>query len=711
MTKRILTAYGNCQVDALARVLMRHPEFSRAFDYRELPYAHDVTPDDLPHIVETMRVTDLLLHQFLFGAGRAPALPLLQVMDALPASAQRLSMPTLVFYGYAPQQALSTNAVTLVGAVHDTAILQGFLLGLSADQILAVIRHPDFYTPEFCQQQMETNLEAVARREALLEPALTAATFLRQQWRSQRLFDDLAHPRRAVLIHMAEQVLARLGFDPQRIGPAPAVQDYRKGAHSIPIYPSTHAGLGLTFDDSEACRTAKGEMTLYRLIQELLDFYAGQDRAELQALVQFQRPFVIERYDVILTQIRRTAAATRTAAASSPSCPPGGLALTPFPLAASEVDLLHAAYAYAEAQVKAAWQRWQANVDLNHLPGEQFHLLPKLHTNLLRLGLVEQADARIAGVHRRCWYLNQRLRTASQELLALFGQAAIPVVGAGDAAAATLYTSLGERPIRQLSLLTLPAFVDLANHTLVAAGWRADLPPAALTAPALRTWRSHALYRRVGDETIRLQWHFLATPIHAAFEERFMGLAFDQEVAPAQLTRAALLAQAAATAALGGPDRLLALGDANTILQAGQSLNWDATLELAYMLQVARPLHTLLATVSAIFDLPVEQQVLVRLAALGEDELPCESLLQVAPGAAGWQARLGFHRRRWRRIAKATKAPADARSLLAYIQAVAGAARPRDLPARLWQRWTRRPAPRRLHKPAHNTVSQQSDGR
>ena len=712
MTKKTFTAYGNCQADALARVLMRHPEFNRAFDYLELPYAHDVTPDDLSRIAETMRGTDLLLHQFLFGASRAPALPLLQVMDALPPSAQRLSMPTLIFHGYAPQQVLYANALTLVGGVHDTAILHGFLLGLSADQILAVIRHPDFYTPAFCQQQMETNLEAVAKREAMLEPDLRIAAFLRAHWRSQRLFDDITHPRRAVLTHMAEQVLAHLGFDPQMIGPAPTVQDYRKGVPSCPIYPSTHAGLGLTFvDDAETCRTARGEMPLSRLIEELLAFYAGQDRAELQALVQFQRPFVIERYDVLLAQTRRSIAIAGLPASQSPSTQSAPPMPPTFELAASEVALLRAAYAPDAPTVQTAWQRWQAAVDLDHLPGEQFHLLPKLHANLLRIGEAGSADPRIAGIHRRAWYLSQRNKALSQVALTLLQPDGAPAIIVGDEAAATVYPSPGERPIRQLSLLTLPAFADIVNRTLVAAGWQSNLPHAVLVAPALLQWRSEALYQRGADEKLKLWWHFLTVPIKPAREERFVELAVDREIAPAQLTREALLVQAAATAALGGTDRLLALGDASAILLAAQPLNWDAVLELAYMLQVARPLSMLLATVSALFDLSVEHRVLARLAALGEDELPHESLPRAASGAAGWPAHLEFHRRRWRRIAKATKTPADARSLLAYVQAVAGAARPRDLPARLWQRWRQRPTPRRPHAPAHHTVSQQSDGR
>jgi hypothetical protein len=731
MTKKILTAYGNCQADALARVLMDYPEFLQEFVYRPIPPIHLMAPADLPRVFDTLASCELLLYQNVFALSGKHVLTTSAVLEATRASALKLSMsPSLLFYGYTPHLFSHAEYRSLYVNEHDAVILSGFLRGIDPATILAVLQDVGMYDAAFSRNHLEQELTAIEKRERFQEVDLHIGDFLQDAWRTQRLYDGALHPRRIVLEHLAQEVLQRQGLAAGAL-PRPGGREVLTVVTPA-IYRSTYVALQLSFpEDFDHCLTTQGRMPLAQVVEQMLTNYAWQDTRALAIAAANQRPFVGDLLDVMLAKHeRRPSVQTKHERQVAETQPitletqvpglrtafsaPTNRDLHVFPqfcLASQEADLLVAAMSPSADQAAAAWRRWQAAADLDQLPDEQLRLLPKLHAGLVQYGLTQTADPRIAGVHRRAWYLSQRNKVLSQTALALLHQAGIPAISAGDEAAATVYAAVGERPIRQVQLWTSPTSAADAAQVLEVAGWRSDAPRSLLESRSLRSWRNETLYRRGSDETLRLEWHFLAAPIHTSFEGRFVGLAFDRETAPAQLTREALLAQAAATATQGGPDRLLALGDASAILLAEQPLNWDAVLELAFMLQVARPLHTLLATVSALFDLPVDQQVLARLAALGEDELPHESLRHAAPGAAGWQVRLDFHRRRWRRIAKATKTPADARSLLAYVQAVAGAARPRDLPARLWMRWTQRPAPRRLHTPSHTTAGQQSDGR
>ena len=64
---------------------------------------------------------------------------------------------------------------------------------------------------------------------------------MRSHWRTHRLYDGTAHPRRVVLEHLAEQVLARLGLDAsgKKMEHGPELLRML----SAPLYPSTYRGL------------------------------------------------------------------------------------------------------------------------------------------------------------------------------------------------------------------------------------------------------------------------------------------------------------------------------------------------------------------------------------------------------------------------------------------------------------------------------------
>jgi len=734
MTKKTFTAYGNCQADALAQVLMDHPEFNQEFVYRPLPHAHNLTASTAVLVLETVTNCDLLLYQNVLAAGNLQQLTTRRILEAAPAKSLRLSMsPGLIFHGYLPHLFLHHAVTSLFGNEHDTFILNGYLRGIDVETMVRILHDDELYEPDFSLNWMQRELSANARREQLLEVDLHASEFMHESWRAQRLFNGTLHPRRILLEHMAEQVIHHLGLSDLQ---TPTGDHNEVLANATPpIYRSTYTALGLEFpEDFEHCLTDKGMLPLAQVIEQSMNGYARQDVRALALAAASQRPFVAERLDAMLAKHIRTpqpvkeSGEQRLWSASTiaeysqqqatndtqpPRPPSHSIPDLPIALTSTETDLLVAVNSRSSVQVAAAWHRWRVVTDLDRLPQEQFLLLPGLYANLRRFGLANGIDKRIVGIYKRAGYLNQRNKRVADEVLATLAASGIPAVLAGAGSAAlTLPAGIGDRPLDRVEILTLPGVVAEALEALKAAGWEPDHRAVALIQhQTYRQWISCTTLSREAGDSLQLKWKILPGGSLRDFEYRFNEIAFDYSTGTVVLSRAAQIVLSAATASRGGSHRLLAISDASGLLQTDSPPNWDAVLELAYMLQVARPLHTLLATVSALFDLTVEQQVLARLAALGKDELLHESLPHASQGAAGWRARLDFHRRRWRRIAKATKTPADARSLLAYVQAVAGAARPRDLPARLWLRWTQRPAPRRLHTPSHTTAGQQSDGR
>jgi len=734
MTKKTFTAYGNCQADALAQVLMDHPEFSQEFVYRPLPHAHNLTASTVVLVLETVTSCDLLLYQNVLATGNLQQLTTRRILEAAPPKAIRLSMsPALIFHGYLPHLFLHHAVTSLFGNEHDTFILNGYLRGIDVETMAAILQDGELYEPDFSLRWMQSELSTTAKREQLLEVDLRASDYMHETWRAQRLFNGTLHPRRILLEHMAEQVIHRLGLSATH---SPTGDHSEVLANATPpIYRSTYTALGLEFpEDFEQCLTTKGMLPLAQVIEHSMNDYARQDVRALALAAASQRPFVAERLDAMLAKHIRTPQLVKesgeqrlwsastiaedsqqqaTNSTQPPRPPSNSISGLPIALTNTETDLIVAVNSRSSVQVTAAWHRWRTVTDLDRLPQEQFLLLPGLYANLRRFGLEDEIDKRIVGIYKRAWYFNQRSKQVADEVLTTLAAAGIPAVLAGAGSAAlTLHAGVGDRPLDRFEILTLPGVVPEALEALMAAGWEPDHRAVTLIKhQTYRQWLSCTTLRREPGNSLELKWKILPAGSLCDFENRFYEIALEHSAGTVILSREAQSVLSAASASRGGPHRLLAISDASGLLQTDSPLNWDAMLELAYMLQVARPLSMLLATVSALFDLSVEHRVLARLAALGEDELPHESLPRAASGAAGWPAHLEFHRRRWRRIAKATKTPADARSLLAYVQAVAGAARPRDLPARLWQRWRQRPTPRRPHAPAHHTVSQQSDGR
>jgi hypothetical protein len=695
MAKKIFTAFGRCQVNSVAEILCDYTEFSRQYEYRPLPQIHRMKPGDDVIVAETVSGCDLLLYQPIPNVSYTTVLTFQQVLGMLPERSRCFSFPAFKFEGYTPQLTIHQDIQSLFVNEHDVAIIHGLLSGLDPETVTVILSDLDFYEPEFSFTWIEAELTYAEKWEQLLENDFTIAAFLRSHWRDHRLFWSTFCPRRMVVEHITEQVLARLGIDATPRGPDSDKEIFRVVVP--PIYPSTYHGLGLTFaDDLDRCLTTQGVMPMLAVVRQFMSDYSSHDRAMLRMFTR-QKPHVIERFEVIraLHQpifLSTPVSKNRMDGVPEPAQPEKKQAL---PLTQVEADLLSAALSTDRESVFGAWQRWQKSVNLERIPGDQLLLLPRLYANLLRFGLSEEAGGRIMSAYQHAWYRNGEIRGTAAVILTAFDMAGLALLLIGASAAALdLYASLGERPVEQLDILIMPAFVAVATEVLQAAGWRPERPPALFTRGSYQYWVSQVSFRRFDQVPVVLHWRILAAARMTDFEGRLDKIVIDPTTTfPTRPYRETQLVLAGVKAAQGGRERLIALCDSGMALQAGTPLIGDRVLELACLLRVARPLAAALKTVSQLPGIAVDAAIMARLDELGTHELPYERLDHMgSSGVATLSSRLRFHVQRWRRIVEVNDAEPTTHSFLAYLQAVAGANRLRQLPLRLLQSAVRRPA-------------------
>ena len=133
--------------------------------------------------------------------------------------------------------------------------------------------------------------------------------------------------------------------------------------------------------------------------------------------------------------------------------------------------LLRAALSADESAARA-WHELRPRFDLDRLELGSFPLLPLVRRRLERLGIDDPDAARLAGISRRTWYLNQvRLDAVAPALRVLEGVAAEPIVVGGWELPARYYGGdFSLRPVEELNVLVRADLVDASVRALVDAG-------------------------------------------------------------------------------------------------------------------------------------------------------------------------------------------------------------------------------------------------
>ena len=322
----------------------------------------------------------------------------------------------------------------------------------------------------------------------------------------------------------------------------------------------------------------------------------------------------------------------------------------------------------------ADFRRWQAAIDLDRLPPDQYPLLPMLAARLEALGVAP--EARLTGVRRRAWYVNQlalrTLTTATQTLRA----ADLTPVLIGDAASAQANSPLGPlRPIETAALLVPAAQARDAVRALTDQDWRPQPASASIASPAFYVWRSMCPFAQAAGRRFELRWHAFPDRPTAALEAALWRQCVPgpDTLAPLKLSATTLLLLACATAATHTTRSLIALADVIMLLRSDQPVDWPGLIELAALADLTSSISTALETARAITEIDVPDHVWAQLRAGGP---------RVSSGAMGWRQQS----RRFRQIASAQARTPSPAAFLDYLQHQWSLARRREALLRLIRR-------------------------
>ena len=200
------------------------------------------------------------------------------------ANSQIISIPIAYFTGYNPELFYLKNQEGDVIAepfpYHDRNILALYSQGETVQAAIQSIQAEHFYTADYCQNNLEQTLANLALREDEQALDVQLSGFIREYFKSYRLFHTFDHPSVAIIEFIADSILKLLGVrfqsDPNSFfNRSEMLDDY-----AFPIYPALSKHLKLEFASSLQYRCAFKVLKPEAVIQQFFKFYGKRWRTD-----------------------------------------------------------------------------------------------------------------------------------------------------------------------------------------------------------------------------------------------------------------------------------------------------------------------------------------------------------------------------------------------------------------------------------------------
>lgn len=288
-----------------------------------------------------------------------------------------------------------------------------------------------------------------------------------------------------------------------------------------------------------------------------------------------------------------------------------------------QILLLRAALLSGEDAL-TAWRHWrsQVKIEIEHLDGGSFRLLPLVYHNLKNQGVADPLMKRLKGVYRLTWYQNQLHLRAAAEVIQLLRAAGIETLCLkGVPLLLRYYQDYGLRPMGDFDVLVPTVQRDAAIECLIQDGWQAHWRPTTkLTKDYLKIKHSWNFTHAKGGE-FDLHWHVMIECLDAQADNDFWARAEPLEF------------HGISTLALCPTDQLLHtcvygmafskipslhwLADAMIILHtAGAAIDWERLVKQAQQRQLGLLVGSALRYLRETLAAPIPEATLACLAAL-----------------------------------------------------------------------------------------------
>jgi hypothetical protein len=239
--------FGNCQADAIAKLLARSAAFRRRFRLLRFPAVHEIKAADVPKLHAALATVDVAFLQPVEESYREGIGLGTETLMGHASNAEVVLFPSVYWTGYMPtvNYLRSSAGLVLDGPFdyHDEVILEAWADGARAPEILALLADPD--RPSRAPEEAEAAFGRLEERAVNL--GVDIVPYLRARYREEPLFHMLNHPTDALLAHVASALAQTQGVTTRvvtRRRAAPLL-----GHTSYPLHPADVRALGLRFGD------------------------------------------------------------------------------------------------------------------------------------------------------------------------------------------------------------------------------------------------------------------------------------------------------------------------------------------------------------------------------------------------------------------------------------------------------------------------------
>ncbi|GAA3535776.1 hypothetical protein AFL01nite_08120 [Aeromicrobium flavum] len=288
-----LVAYGNCQAEAVAKILARYPDVNDRFRVVRIPAVHEMRPRDIPAVQRHVAQAGLIVTQPVSDGYRGLPLGTREMLDIAPSSARVVTFPSIQFSGLHPYLAAVHHGADRVAVpapvvhYHDLRFVAAAARGLrgrEAEQFVARFESdPD---------ELRANAEASAERLAAQESEVDVQVASLLEPMTWDLMWTNNHPSNRLLMPVVDAVLLAAGIGPV---PVPSIVEQLQFVVA-PLRADVSAALGLPVVRT-GWRVMGREIRDAELLAAHLDFYAAQP--DLLAAAVREHGVKLERWGMV----------------------------------------------------------------------------------------------------------------------------------------------------------------------------------------------------------------------------------------------------------------------------------------------------------------------------------------------------------------------------------------------------------------------------
>lgn len=281
----------------------------------------------------------------------------------------------------------------------------------------------------------------------------------------------------------------------------------------------------------------------------------------------------------------------------------------------------------------AVFERWQASVDLDHLPPGHYALLPLIYSALERHAIDHAWLPRLRGFHHKMWYANQlALRTVAQVAAEIAPDGA-PLMVVGPAAlATTIYPDVALRPISPPALVVPGVAAGQTLQMLQQRGWQPEPAAPHLLSAEFRLWTPGQRMVNPQSQAVWLGWHLIPAAPCAELDAACRAASVPLPLATTTLTTLCPTDHLLYACTTASETALIALADAVFLLR-GAEIEWPRLLELAGRYRLGLAVLPVLETLVHELGLDIPAQALDALRRLpaSSDERRAQRILDQPP--------------------------------------------------------------------------------